>query len=130
MRADIVFGFGLSLVGCANVCEAVSSANVAMTGPDATGRATFRLMGPPQNAAHPSHVLVWAWSSTSGTIDSSHGMDATLTCDRTGPVMISLRITDGVCEQSKLLTVDCSVACEAGMSCNASVLQAGASGGH
>jgi hypothetical protein len=93
--------------GCANVCESVGTATAEVKATDATGHTTIALHAPPPDPAHPSHVIAYLWSSTSGKIDMPRNLNATLTCERPGPIDVNIRITDGICVQSKVISLIC-----------------------
>jgi hypothetical protein len=93
--------------GCANVCESVGAATATVVPAGKSSHATIALRAPPPDPAHPAHIIAYRWSSTSGAIDTPDSLNATLTCGKPGPVEVNIRITDGVCEQSKTLSLVC-----------------------
>jgi hypothetical protein len=93
--------------GCANVCESVGAATATLVPAGKRSHASITLRAPPPDPAHPSHVIAYQWSSTSGTIDTPHSGSATLTCSEPGPIEVDIRITDGICEQAKTFNLVC-----------------------
>ena len=107
-RSGGAFAIAYALAsGCANVCESVGTATAELKPTDASGHTTIALHAPPPDPAHPSHIIAYLWSSTSGKIDMPHSLDATLTCDKPGPLEVNIRITDGICNRSKIISLTC-----------------------
>lgn len=97
---------GIEIIGTANVCPRIDS--ITASPGHANGFRTFALQSAVTDSDSYPQPVSYSWTATRGTVAPSTGSSAVLTCTESGPVTLTLTVSDGECTDTVTGSVECT----------------------